>query len=417
MAVHGDKRDACTMTHKIERVGGRAAAGSTLWRRIAEAWAAKTAVGTLTLVFPDRSERVYATTKSGPSATIEIHRGRAVWRVLMGGKLGFAEAFMDGDWSSPDLTQVIAFGLANQEGLGAALRPSWLVRAIAAAQHWSRANTRVGSRRNIAHHYDLGNDFFEQWLDETMTYSSAIFAASGMSLAEGQREKYRRILTSLNLRPGDRILEIGCGWGGFAEMAAAEAGVSVTGITLSRAQAQFARQRMMVAGLTDRVDIRVEDYRDAAGSFDRIVSIEMFEAVGERNWPVFFHIIRDRLKDGGRAVIQVITIADERFDAYRRSVDFIQRYIFPGGMLPSPSALASSIEASGLSLVQSSFFGDSYAETLRQWDKRFQRQWDQISPLGFDERFHRMWSYYLNYCEAGFRLGVTDVGQFVIAKP
>lgn len=199
-------------------------------------------------------------------------------------------------------------------------------------------------------------------------------------------------------------------------MAAAEVGVAVTGITLSREQAQFSRQRMMVAGLNDRVDIRIEDYRDVAGIFDCIVSIEMFEAVGERNWPVFFETIRDRLKDGGRAVVQTITIADERFEAYRKSVDFIQRYIFPGGMLPSPLALASSIEASGLLLVKSSFFGNSYAETLREWDKRFQRQWDHIAPLGFDERFHRMWTYYLNYCEAGFSLGVTDVGQFVIDK-
>jgi cyclopropane-fatty-acyl-phospholipid synthase len=402
------------MTHQTERVGGMRTA---VWRRIAEAWAAKAAVGTLTLVFPDGSQRDYATAKSGPSATIKIHRGRAVWRMMIGGELGFAEAFMDGDWSSPDLAQVIEFGLANQAGLAAALRGSWLVRAVAAAQHWSRANTRAGSRRNIAHHYDLGNNFFERWLDETMTYSSAVFAAPGMSLAEAQREKYRRVIASLDLRPDDRVLEIGCGWGGFAEIAAAEAGVTVTGITLSREQAQFARHRMIVAGLNDRVDIRVEDYRDVGGSFDRIVAIEMFEAVGERNWPGFFHMIRDRLKDGGRAVIQVITIADEHFDGYRRSVDFIQRYIFPGGMLPSRSALAKSIEASGLSLVQASFFGESYAETLRQWNKRFQGQWDRISPLGFDDRFHRMWTYYLNSCEAGFRLGITDVGQFVIGKP
>ena len=402
------------MTHRIESVGG----GRTpLWRRIAEAWAANIAVGTLALVFPDGSERVYATGKPGPSATIRVHRGRAVWRMMLGGKLGFAEAYMDDDWSSPDLTEVIALGLANQQGLAAALRVSWLVRGIAAAQHWSRANTRAGSRRNIAEHYDLGNRFFEQWLDETMTYSSAVFAAPGMPLAEAQREKYRRIIASLQLRPGDRVLEIGCGWGGFAEMAAAEFGASVTGITLSREQAQFARNRMTVGGLNGRVDIRVEDYRDVAGSFDRIVSIEMFEAVGERNWPIFFDTVRDRMTDDGRAVIQVITIAEERFDAYRRSVDFIQRYIFPGGMLPSPSALASSIRSSGLSLVQTSFFGESYAETLRQWNERFQGRWDRIAPLGFDDRFHRMWTYYLNYCEAGFRLGMTDVGQFVIAKP
>jgi cyclopropane-fatty-acyl-phospholipid synthase len=323
---------------------------------------------------------------------------------------------MDGDFSTPDLTALIAFGLTNQDALAAQLKGSLLVRLVAGIRHRINANTRTGSRRNIAYHYDLGNAFYGLWLDETMTYSSAVFADDGETLADAQRAKYRRIIAGLGLKPGDRVLEIGCGWGGFAETAAREAGASVTCLTISRQQAEFARARMAAAGLSDKVEIREQDYRDVTGTFDKIVSIEMFEAVGEENWPVYFKAVHDRLVDGGRAMLQVITIANERFAAYRKSIDFIQRYIFPGGMLPSPDAFAQSATAAGLELGGVAWFGQSYAETLKRWSVRFEAVWPQIAPLGFDERFHRMWRYYLNSCEACFSLGATDVGQFLIHK-
>ena len=400
--------------------GDVAARGSSfrrpLWRRVAEAWASGISHGQFHLTFPDGSTRSYSGRMPGPSATLRIERPRTVWRLIFGGELGFAEAFMDGDWSTPDLTALMEFGLVNQEALDAPLRASLPMRLATVLRHRINANTRRGARRNIAYHYDLGNEFYARWLDQTMTYSSALFEGRDMSLVEAQRAKYQRIIDQLALKPGDRVLEIGCGWGGFAE-AAARAGASVTGLTISEEQARYARARIEAAGLAERVDVRLQDYRDVTGTFDKVVSIEMFEAVGEENWPVYFDAIRERLAAGGLAVIQVITIANERFAEYRRSIDFIQRYIFPGGMLPSPDALAGAVARSGLALKASHFFGASYAETLKRWNDQFMAVWPAIAGLGFDERFQRMWRYYLNSCEACFLTGATDVGQFVIARP
>ncbi len=386
-----------------------------LWRRVAEAWGERITSGQLQLIFPDNSARTFEGGEPGPSATMRIQRPRTVWRLIFGGELGFAESYMDGDWSTPDLTALIEFGLINQKALDGPLRVSWPMRLAANIRHRFNANTRRGAKRNIAYHYDLGNDFYAHWLDETMTYSSALFEGRDMPLADAQRAKYQRIIDRLEIKPGDRVLEIGCGWGGFAE-AAARVGASVTCLTISEEQARYARERMAKAGLAERVEIRLQDYRDTPGSFDKIVSIEMFEAVGEKNWPVYFDAVRDRLVDGGRAMIQVITIANETFPVYRQSVDFIQRYIFPGGMLPSPAVLAEVVAKSGLTLAETHFFGASYAETLRRWGEKFSATWPTVSGLGFDERFQRMWRYYLNSCEACFRTGATDVGQFIIAK-
>jgi cyclopropane-fatty-acyl-phospholipid synthase len=278
-----------------------------------------------------------------------------------------------------------------------------------------RANTRAAAAANVAFRYDLGNSFYAAWLDRTMTYSSALFTRPDLSLCDAQREKYRRIAEILQIGPSDRVLEIGCGWGGFAEYAAREIGCHVTGSTLSREQADYARERLRREGLDKRTDIRLQDYRDVGGTYEKIVSIEMFEAVGEEYWPLFFEMLRERLAPGGLAALQSITIADASFHAYRRRIDFIQRYIFPGGMLPSPTALASAIDKAGLKLRDSYFFGASYATTLAHWNARFQRGWHDIAQLGFDERFRRMWTYYLAGSEACFRLGRIDVGQFVIA--
>ncbi len=388
-----------------------------LWQKILMRWLSGLVTGELTVVFPGgRTEVVRGPQPGGPTATIVFHRGRVVWRMMTAGDMGFAESYLDGDWTSPDLGALLDFGYANEAVLKGPLTASPLLAMAYRVGHRLRANTRRGSRRNIAAHYDLGNDFYRLWLDETMTYSSALFTAPEMSLADAQREKYRRIIELLEIKPTDTVLEIGCGWGGFAEIAASETGCSVTCLTLSQEQAAFARQRMADAGLAERVEIRLEDYRDVQGTYDKIVSIEMFEAVGEKNWPAYFAVIQSRLKSLGRAALQVITISDERMPSYRKSVDFIQRYIFPGGMLPSAKALAKEIETAGLKLKDTVFFGRSYAETLQRWDERFQAKWDEIAKLGFDDRFARMWRYYLQGCRASFRATTSNVGQFLIQK-
>jgi cyclopropane-fatty-acyl-phospholipid synthase len=282
--------------------------------------------------------------------------------------------------------------------------------------HWLRANTPAGSRRNIQQHYDLGNLFYALWLDPTMSYSSGVYNQAGMTLEDAQAAKQARILSLLDAAPGQSVLEIGCGWGGLATRLA-QCGCSVTGLTLSPAQLDHARQRVASAGLAPFVDLRLQDYRESFGRYDRVVSIEMLEAVGEAFWPQYFDILRARLKPGGVAVLQVITIDDARFHHYRSTPDFIQRYIFPGGMLPSPTALRRSIAAANLTLDHVETFGASYAQTLVDWRHRFLGAWPQISAMGFPERFCRMWDYYLCYCEAGFRAGAIDVGLWKIMRP
>jgi cyclopropane-fatty-acyl-phospholipid synthase len=353
---------------------------------------------------------------TGPSLPIEVNRYRMFWRTLVRGDLGFAETFIDGDWSSADLAgllELCARAKTRIEGPFQVLAP--VARALR-RRHRPLATTRPEAAANVAFHYDLGNAFYAAWLDPTMTYSSALFTTPGLTLAEAQEAKYRRIAQLLRIGPEDRVLEIGCGWGGFAEYAAREIGCHVTGITLSREQAVYARERLRRQGLGERTEIRLEDYRDVQGSYKKIVSIEMFEAVGEAHWPLFFEVLRDRLSPGGIAGLQVIIIGEDRFEGYRRRRDFIQRYIFPGGMLPSLTALSAAMASVGLRLSDRHFFGASYAATLAIWNARFQAAWNDISRQGFDERFRRMWSYYLAYCEVGFQIGRIDVGQFAISR-
>jgi len=373
--------------------------------------------GTLTLIYPNGDEEIFSGPKPGPSAVLRIVRPRAARRILTGGDIGFAEAYMDGDVEIPDLATFLVVAGENERVWTAALEGSASYRLVQRVIHRMRRNSRPGARRNIRRHYDLGNAFYQRWLDPTMAYSSAVYPSPDTPLDAAQVEKYRRIAKVAALEAGEDVLEIGCGWGGFARFAAAEFGCRVTGITISKAQHAFATQAVRDAGLTDRVRIELADYRDIEGRFDKIVSIEMFEAVGERYWPDFFVRIRDGLRAGGRAALQVITIDDATFNAYRRGTDFIQRYIFPGGMLPSHGALVAAAERAGLRPIETTAYGAHYARTLEIWRERFDRAWSEIASEGFDERFRRMWRYYLAYCEAGFRIGRVDVEQIGIVRP
>lgn len=386
------------------------------WQKLMLKWAGRITIGRLRIIFPDNHEYVVEGDLPGPSATLRMHNARPVRRLIWGGSLGFARSYMDGDWDSPDLVTFLELALVNEEMLSTIAQPSAILGMLANLRHKLRRNSRSGSKRNIAFHYDLGNSFYLTWLDETMTYSSALFSGPEQSLKDAQNAKYDRIIQELGIGPDDHVLEIGCGWGGFAERAISKTGCRVTGLTLSREQAHFARERLAKAGLDSRSDIRLEDYRDCKGTFSKIVSIEMFEAVGEENWPVYFARVRDLLETGGRAMIQAITIEDSRFHDYRRNADFIQTYIFPGGMLPSVSAFEQAAKNQKLSVAGSFAFGRDYERTLLAWDKTFTANWPKIMPLGFDEKFFRMWRYYLHYCAAGFRRGRLDVVQFELSK-
>jgi cyclopropane-fatty-acyl-phospholipid synthase len=334
----------------------------------------------------------------------------------LSGDMGLAESYLNGEWDTSNLTQLMLLGDINEKALGDTVTPLKAVRLIERLRHKRRNNSKQGSKRNIAAHYDLGNEFYSHWLDHSMSYSSALFKNFDEELEIGQKRKYRRLAQELKLKEGDQILEIGCGWGGFAEMAAKEYKCKVVGITLSEAQAKFAQKRMQETQLSNLVDIRIEDYRDVQGTFDKIVSIEMFEAVGEEHWKNYFETIKTHLKPGGMAGLQSITIANEFFEIYKRRPDFIQKYIFPGGILPSESELNYAADSAGLKILDDYYFGKSYAETLRRWQSMFEKKWDDIKSLGFDERFQKMWSYYLSYCEAGFETGHINVGQFLIGS-
>jgi cyclopropane-fatty-acyl-phospholipid synthase len=380
------------------------------------AMGSKVAQGSLTIETPSGRSLVFRGNAPGPAGVVSLRRWRALFRLLTGGHNGFAEAYMDGDWESPDLPAVLEVAARNFCPVGtppAQLAPKlWLDRL----RHYYRRNTRSGSRRNIAYHYDLGNDFYSKWLDPSMTYSSAVFANDATTLEAAQQRKYERAADLLALRGGERILEIGCGWGGMAEHLIRRHGCHVTALTLSEEQKAYAVDRLAGAGLGQNCDVLLKDYRDVTGNFDRIVSIEMIEAVGEDNWSNYFAKLRDCLVPGGRAVLQAITIADERYALYRATPDFIQMHIFPGGMLPSPSIIANLVRQTGLDLRAIETFGLSYARTLGEWRSRFLAAWPHIESPKFPVRFRRMWEFYLAYCEAGFRTAMIDVGLYQIAK-
>ena len=372
--------------------------------------------GRVVIDLPNGERIDHAADRPGVEAHIIVHRWRALRRLISSGDLGFAESFIAGDWTSPDLVSVMEIAADNGGEFFKQMSMSLPLRIVNRVMHFLHSNTRAGSRRNIEFHYDLGNEFYSRWLDASMIYSSAIYASPDSTLEEAQAEKVREIIRRLEVRSGDSVLEIGCGWGTLAMEIAAQSGAHVTGITLSPSQLEFAKSRVAEAGLERKVELKLEDYRDTPGQFDRIVSIEMIEAVGRKYLPRYFGAVHDRLKPQGIAVIQAITISEDREEAYRAQPDFIQRYIFPGGFLPTKTAIAKQAADAGMKLVETNCFGQSYARTLAEWRLRFNDNWEGISKLGFDESFHRLWNYYLSYCEAGFKTGVIDVGHYTVIK-
>jgi cyclopropane-fatty-acyl-phospholipid synthase len=396
------------------RYGRRLSIGPRLLATVLDRLSDGLSRGTLRVTLPNGGEFIAAGGAPGPDAAVRVNRYRAARQVLLEGSIGLADSYVAGDWESDELTSVIELGAANIDEIDTRLSPLGAARMLARLHKRLRANTRRGSRRNIAAHYDLGNAFYAAWLDPTMTYSAARFAAPDEALATSQVRKFDQLAQMLDLQPDDHVLEVGCGWGAFAIHAASRYGCRVTALTVSPSQAEWARERVRAAGLEDRVEIRLQDYRDVAGSFDKIASIEMFEAVGEAYWPTFFRVIADRLRPGGRAGLQVITIDETRFEAYRRNPDFIQLRVFPGGMLPSPARFAREIDDAGLAISECQEFGRDYGETLRRWRAAFEAAWPVINAQGFDERFRRLWRYYLCYCEAGFRTGNISVAQYRI---
>ena len=351
--------------------------------------------------------------RSGPQAKVSIHSWRFLWRMISSWDIGFAEAYIAGEWSSPDLVALLKLACNNSalvEPLKALRGPRFWLRL----RHAMNRNTRRGSRRNIAAHYDLGNEFYRQWLDPGMTYSAALFSRASQTLEEAQKAKLDRVISLLDLAGGERVLEIGCGWGSLAERLMDRHSCTVTGLTLSAEQLACAQRRLRNRAAAGRCDLRLQDYRDVRGTFDRIVSIEMLEAVGETYWSTYFEKLRDSLRPCGSAVLQVITIDEARFENYRRRPDFIQKYIFPGGMLPTKHVIEREIAQAGLRLVAHEHFGESYARTLEHWQLRFQKSWPIIEWLGFDERFKRTWEYYFAYCQAGFETGAISVGLYKI---
>lgn len=374
-------------------------------------------IGSMTFVLLDGRKFESQGKEPGPHGEIYVRNDDLFARILREGDLGFCEAYMDGWFDTPDLQGLMDVILINNDSVGRGFPGQGLVKYFERFRHWMNRNTKKQAAKNISYHYDLGNEFYSAWLDETMTYSSALYRSNNESLHEAQLNKYASIMDQMGVDENDHVLEVGCGWGGFAEYAAGTRGAKVTGLTISKEQHDFAKARMQREGLNDKVEIVMRDYRDETGTYDGLASIEMFEAVGEKFWPGYFDMVKGRLKPGATASIQIITIADKLFPYYRKNVDFIQKYIFPGGMLPSPSALRDQTSRAGLEFTGSVEFGQSYSETLRIWHNAFNNKWDDIQKLGFDDRFKRMWDFYLTCCASCFWAGTCDVTQIAIRRP
>ncbi len=376
--------------------------------------------GTLHVQWPDgRVEQFGTANGAGLNATLHLHSYAPLTQALKSGDIGFAESYIAGEWTTNNLADLLQLLVANRRDMEELIYGNWLGRLFYRVRHLLHRNTRSNSKKNIHAHYDLGNAFYELWLDPTMNYSSAWFDNDRTKpMAEAQTAKVRRALRMVDAKAGDRILEIGCGWGALAELGGLEFGARMSGVTLSHEQLAFANARMQRLGLANTSDLRLQDYRDINdGPYDAICSIEMLEAVGQEYWDTYFQSVARLLKPGGKACVQTITIDDSLFDRYVKSTDFIQQYIFPGGCLPCPREFRAHAERAGLKVIDELAFGLDYAETLRRWRHQFMADKAQVLQLGFDERFIRIWEFYLAYCEAAFEQHNTDVMQFTLVKP
>ena len=378
----------------------------------------KIQVGQLTLVSPEGEKFIFRGTQSGIEANIQIHDWLVCKACLKSGDIGLAETYIDGLWDSTDIQSLLRLFLLNRQVIEKAIYGSWLGRLGYRIKHWLNKNSKTGSKKNIHAHYDIGNAFYSLWLDPSMTYSSACFKNKDTSLIEAQEAKYQRIIDSINVDAGQNILEVGCGWGGLME-AASNQGINIDCLTISQEQAAYARDRTarIKSNSSGKVNILLQDYRDHQNQYDGIASIEMFEAVGEKYWPTYFEMIQRCLKPGKKACIQTIVIADNLFDKYRRSSDFIQQYVFPGGMLPSIEKFKEAAQSKGLIVEDVYEFGEDYQKTLCLWHQKFNQHLQEIKQQGFDEKFIRLWNLYLMYCAAGFAEKSTSVVQFTLSKP
>ncbi|MCQ8894914.1 cyclopropane-fatty-acyl-phospholipid synthase family protein [Limnobacter humi] len=372
--------------------------------------------GRLEMITPEGVHLLFGGEDDQPSARMTLHSWAVCSRALKSGDIGFAESYIAGEWETDNLAELLGVFLENRKAVEQVIYGSFLGSIAYKLKHLLNRNTKAQARKNIHAHYDLGNPFYQLWLDPSMTYSSALFDGNtSLSLEEAQQAKYQAMVDYLRPKAGETILEIGCGWGGFAQKVCSQ-GAELVGLTLSTEQLAYAKARLDRAGLGQHAEFRLQDYRDCKGQFDHIASIEMFEAVGEEYWSVYFETVSRLLKTGGKAAIQTITIADELFERYRKGTDFIQQYIFPGGMLPSPSKFRAMAERHGLRVVREKAFGKDYAETLRRWRVQFMKQLDAVRAQGFDQPFINTWEFYLAYCEAGFQYESTDVIQFYLEK-
>ncbi len=372
--------------------------------------------GRLDIILPDGRVFRAEGPQAGKVAEVKINNPDVFARTIREGDLGFCEAYMEGWWETPDLQTFMDMVHDDAEDMYSGFPGQGLVQLYEKLRFWWQSNSRRQAKKNISYHYDLGNDFYGLWLDDTMTYSSALFETGQESLEKAQTQKYASMVDQMGAQPGDHVLEIGCGWGGFAEYAAKERGLKLTCLTISQEQFNYAVDRIEKAGLADQVEFKLQDYRDETGTYDGIASIEMFEAVGQKYWPIYFETVYNRLKPGANATLQVITVEDKRFDIYASRPDFIQKYIFPGGMLPSPGKLRQAAENAGLTFAHSVEFGESYSQTLRRWHDTFNEKWSEISTKGFDARFRKMWDLYLTSCASAFHSGTCDVTQITVTR-
>jgi len=352
----------------------------------------------------------------GPDANIKILKEKCISDFFLRGDLGWAESYVDGNWETSNLTDFLEWGARNFHEFSKYVRGKWFTILYLRLKHHLKKNSRSGSKKNISFHYDLGNSFYEKWLDESMTYSSAMFKGPEDNLHKGQINKYDNLANITGVKENDKILEIGCGWGGFSSFLAKKYSANVTAITISKKQYERAKQKIYDDKLTDKVDVKLLDYRNINGKYDKILSIEMFEAVGEKYWSKYFDVLKKNLKSDGSIGLQTITIEDKFFQKYKKFPDFIQTYIFPGGMLPSVEEMDKVITSKGLHITNKTMFGNDYAKTIRIWSESFENSWGCIKSLGFSESFKRLWNYYLGYCEGGFKSGNINVGQFLIKK-